>query len=126
MHRDPLRTVRLRPYARGKGPTFALYTWTTGKTDNRGQSEIAYRLTMRENGRTCVVFDGADFYGSPMHADDADATIAALLMFLCLRPGDTDADFFADYNATQKAFCALHAEALGMEAAARFEKDGAR
>ena len=40
-----------------------------------------------------------------MHADDADATLRALLGFLTLRPGDTDADYFDGYTQRQRAFC---------------------
>jgi hypothetical protein len=40
---------------------------------------------------------------------------------LILRPGDTDADYFADYTDGQRAFCAAHAEALACEVYSRFE-----
>ena len=51
-----------------------------------------------------VLFHGDDFGPSPMHADDSDATLRALLGFLTLRPGDTDREYFAHYTPRQRAF----------------------
>lgn len=42
------------------------------------------------------------------------------MSFLTLRPGDTDSDYFKDYNETQKEFCAQHAESLACEVQNRF------
>ena len=75
----------------------ALRTWDTGRTA-RGRTCIGYQLTDAD-GR--VIFTGDDFRPSPCHAD---ATLRALLGFLTLRPGDTDADYFADYTPAQLAF----------------------
>jgi hypothetical protein len=36
-----------------------------------------------------------------LHADDSLETVASLLTFLTLRPGDTDADYFAGYTPAQ-------------------------
>lgn len=111
-----LRTIRLTPYRPGQGPTFTLRMWDTGRTDRRGQSLLAYEL--RAAGHT--LFRGEDFAGSPLHADDSDATVAALLGFLTLRPGDTDREYFADYTPEQLAFVEAHAEHLSFEAQKRF------
>jgi hypothetical protein len=119
-----LRAMVFRPYRKGLA-TFRLETWTTGSMDERGQSRIAYKLTqvgpeMRYGIlRRDTIFHGTDFCGSPLHADDSDATMAILMNFLTLRPGDTDADYFKDYTDAQKAFCQEHAEALSMEVTAR-------
>jgi hypothetical protein len=119
---DTLRTVTLSPYHRDYGPRFTLTIADTGRSDHRGQTVIAYRLTMREPGakRSTVVFSGDDFAGSPMHADDSDATVASLLTFLCLQPGDTDAGYFARYTQAQLDWAAQHAEALSQAASERF------
>jgi len=114
--RSHLRTVVLRPYITGLGPVFYLKLWAADRTDWRGQTRIAYEL--RQDGK--VLFSGADFCGSPLDADDSDATVAALLGFLTLRPGDTDAEYFENYTPEQLEFCSLHAEALGIEALRRF------
>lgn len=112
MNLSTLRVCRFRPYRPGMGPSFGLTTWATDGTDDRGQTQIAYRLTMRDNAVTTVLFDGTDFHGSPMHADDSDATVVALMEFLTLRPGDTDADYFANYTPAQMAYVTAHAESL--------------
>lgn len=130
---DILRVVLFRPYRKGMGPAFVLTMWHTRATDDRGQTYIGYRLTQAIARRThtqpkqcpgeyaaLVVFEGRDFAGSPMHADDSDATVNGLMGFLTLRPGDTDAEYFADYSPAQKEFCEQHAESLSCEVQARF------
>lgn len=121
--RDILRRVRLTPYRKGYGPTFTLIMWATDRTDSRGQTRIGYELRQHEHGRTAVLFTGEDFAGSPLHADDSDSTVAALLGFLTLRPGDTDREYFDDYTPEQRAYCDAHAETLNGEVYARFGKD---
>lgn len=95
---DILRDVRLETLT---GRAWRLTTWDTGRQDRRGQAYIGYRLVSPE-GRT--VFEGEDFAGSPMNADDSDATLRALLGFLTLKPGDTDSEYFESYTAEQREF----------------------
>jgi hypothetical protein len=120
---DKIRSVILTPYRKGAGPRFRLTMWDTGTYDHRGCTRIAYQL--REVGGP-VIFAGEDFSGSPMHADDSDATVAGLLGFLTLKPGDTDADYFADYTPEQRAFCEAHAEVLAWAAEVRFVEKSRR
>ena len=115
-----VRTVRLTPYRKGLGPRFTLKVVDTGRTDARGCSVLAYVLKQREGGQTSVLLEGTDFRPSPLHADDSNATVAALLGFLTLRPGDTDEEYFLGYTRTQLEFCAQHAEALSAESFSRF------
>lgn len=117
-----LRVCRFTPYRRGMGPTFTLTMRDAGTTDSRGVTTIAYRLTMREPGakRATVLFDAADYHGSPMHSDDSDDNVHGLMGFLTLRPGDTDAEYFEGYTAEQRAYCSAHAEALSCEVDSRF------
>ena len=79
-----------------------LTMYDTHVRDSRGQTIIGYSLMVDGN----VMFEGEDFAGSPMHADDSDACVRALLCFLTLRPGDTDAGYFAEYTEDQRAWCA--------------------
>lgn len=90
---DSLRHVRLE-----SGHT--LRTWDTHRTRD-GRTRIAYEL---RDPSGAVLFAGDDFRPSPMHADDSDATLRGLLGFLFLRPGDTDAEYFAEYSPAQLAF----------------------
>jgi predicted RNA-binding Zn-ribbon protein involved in translation (DUF1610 family) len=123
MSHSHLRTVRFSPYRRGAGPTFTLTMRDAGTTDNRGVTTIAYRLTMREPGasKSAVIFDAADYHGSPGHGDDSDQNVEGLMGFLTLRPGDTDEEYFASYTPEQLAFAASHAEALSGEVSFRFQ-----
>jgi len=114
-----LRRVILRPYLPGRGPAFTLTLWETGERDRNGKERLRYRLTKSgaPGKPASEVFDGDDFYASPLHALDSDATVRAVLGFLTLKPGDTDAD------AAQAAFARDHAEALDSEARHRFGED---
>lgn len=80
-----------------------------------GKSELHYVLFDETEpfGRG-IVFEGDDFHPSPLHAVDSDETVAALLGFLSLRPGDTDSEYFADYSDDQVAWRDRRAEDLGM------------
>lgn len=89
---------------------FRLELGDTGRRDWRGQSRLAYRFT--DGGS--LIFEGDDFAGSPLHADDSDATVAALLAFLSFRPGDTDADYFASYTPAQLDWARANGEELSL------------
>jgi len=94
---EPLRNVRL-------DTGHELRTWDTGRTTGRSmmaRTNIGYEL---RDPAGIAVFRGEDFGPSPLHADDSDDVLRALLGFLTLRPGDTDADYFADYSAPQLEF----------------------
>ena len=110
---DILRDETYEPYK--DGPCFRLETWATPRLDRRGQTIIGYRLTQIEvDGEQATIFEGEDFAGSPLHADDSDETLRSLLGFLTLRPGDTDREYFDSYSERQLAFAGDHAEALSM------------
>lgn len=100
---DVLREVELAGHR--------LVTWDTGRTDWRGQSVIGYQLFAPDGG---VVFEGEDFAGSPMHAIDSDATLRSLITFLSLRPGDTDDEYFEDYDEDQLDWADEWGETLSM------------
>lgn len=124
---DVLRICVFHPYAMEHGPHFVLSMYDTGRTDRRGQSIIAYRLNMitgpwrlYTDRQRVTLFEAEDFSGSPMHADDSDATVKALMSFLCLRPGDTDADYFASDTEVQREYRETHAEALYAAVCNRF------
>lgn len=121
MARELLRSVRLTAH---DGYRYTLTLRDSGEVDSRGRTRIAYRLTWRgpnaEACRAVVLFEGADFSGSPMHADDSDDSVAGLLSFLTCRPGDTDPEYFASYTQAQLDWCEQHAEYLSYAVMERF------
>jgi hypothetical protein len=90
---------------------YTLRTWDTNRTDSHGKSLLGYELS---DGGGQVIFGGEDFRCSPVVALDSDDCLRSLLGFLTLRPGDTDADYFADYTADQMAFAESDAESLSL------------
>lgn len=120
MRHEILRTIILAPYAKGNGPRFTLQTRDTGRFDGT-HSTLAYTLSMKLPGKPrTVIFEGAD-YGVPSHqCIDSDDAVRGLLVFLTLRPGDTDSEYFEGYTDAQRAFCEEHAEALAMASYDRF------
>jgi hypothetical protein len=100
---DTLRKIALAHYI--------LTLWATTRTDDRGQTVLGYRLEAPDGA---TIFEGEDFCGSPLHADDSDETLAALLGFLTLRPGDTDREYFDAYTPAQLDFAESEGEYLGL------------
>lgn len=90
---------------------YVLTLWATPRVDRRGQTVLGYSFV---DPQGVTVFEGEDFAGSPLHADDSDATLRSLLGFLTLRLGDTDREYFADYNERQVAFRDNEAEMLSL------------
>jgi len=117
---DLLREVRFHPYRLGCGPTFTLRLYAPPYGLCGDDAHLGYELSQCENGRTTVLFEGADFRPSPLHGWDSDQAISALMGFLTLRKGDTDAEYFEAYTITQATFRDTHAELLDVEVRARF------
>lgn len=82
---------------------FKLELYDTYQT-RYGKSILAYRFFDHANGVN-LVFEGADYGCSPLHAIDSDAALADLLGFLSLRPGDTDSEWFESYTPAQLEWC---------------------
>lgn len=111
-----------------------LTTWDNHTTANTGQCQLRYTFTAPDaqcpacaapvipctslaltGWHMCpthgavtatypVLFCGTEYGCAPSHAIDSDAALLGLLAFLCLRRGDTDADYFAEYTAEQTAW----------------------
>lgn len=92
---EHLRTWKHGPYK--------LELYDTYRTDHLGKCILSYAFYHADYGEE-PIFQGADFSCSPMHAIDSDATVGALLGFLSLRPGDTDAEYFEHYTDRQMKF----------------------
>ena len=89
---------------------FRLELYDTYQT-RYGKSQLAYQFFHKE----VLVFEGADYGPSPLHSIDGDLSVAGLLSFLSLRPGDTDREYFADYTAELLSFAQQYGEELSLE-----------
>lgn len=84
-----------------KTHTFDGYTVTLkalNRRDRHNHIMVAYEFITPE-GET--LFKGEDLGASPMHAPESLDSAKALLSFLTLKPGDTDADYFDSYTLRQ-------------------------
>lgn len=118
---EKVRTVHFTPYQKGMGPRFTLHLYDVNATDSAGRYGVGYRLLMgREVVFECLNSEGCA-YGH--HSVDGDAAVRNVMGWLTLRPGDTDAEYFAAYTPEQLEFCSSHAEALQSEVMFRFGED---
>lgn len=118
-----LRRCRFAPYRKGMGPTFTLTIWEASPMQTSyygGRVKLGYRLTMREGGKSSVLFEGEDFSCASHVAIDSDECVRSLMTFLTLRPGDIDSEYFANYTPAQLEYCQQHAEALDLAVTTRF------
>ena len=91
---------------------FILFLYDTHQMKGN-KSRLAYEL-YDETFDEGPVFRGDDFGCSPLHAIDSNQAVAALLGFLSLRPGDTDAEYFDDYSPEQLEWAETRGELLGL------------
>lgn len=92
----------------------------------------AHRFT---SGHTTIEFElvvagsvlwprGSTTIGTPAHVSvDGDEAKALALSLFELRPGDTDADFFADYTPEQLAFVERYSDSFWCARTERFGED---
>lgn len=92
-------------------------------------SKMSYRLTMTDTGEKLVdghgivhykfestapdqvtIFEGSDYFPSPLNRPLSDKSVNDLMGFLTLKQGDTDSEYFKDYNITQMLFRDAEAE----------------
>lgn len=123
MYRDIIRRCLFRPYGPGK-TVFTLVMWDTHRVDSTNHTKLGYRLMLREPGaKPVTVFEGKDFGCPSCTAIDSDECVNSLMGFLCLQYGDTDREYFDGYTELQHAFREQHAEYLGYEVQARYERE---
>lgn len=60
-----------------------------------GGEKCSFEMKLRGE----VIANGNDFRPSPIHNIDDDLSMISLLSFLCVRPGDTDPEYFAEHTA---------------------------
>ena len=61
-----------------------------------------------------LIFEGDQYRAGRMTEPDSPEAAGGLLGFLCLKPGDTDADYFKDYTPEQLRFVEQHGDELYM------------
>jgi hypothetical protein len=121
--KEILRKCYFKPMLKGY-PTFTLETYSLGYNFARGKEQIGYTLKMHKaKGKTVLLFEGDEFYCSPLVAIDSNDAIKCLMSFLTLRKGDTDAEYFEKYTEEQKEYCEQYAEYLSMEVSGRYGYD---
>lgn len=76
---------------------FTLRLYDTHQRDMYGKSQLAYQFKDRNK----IIFEGSDFYPSPLYAIDSLECVYSLLGFLSLQYGDTDREYFDKYNQLQ-------------------------
>lgn len=97
----------------------SITAYDRGQTYPGGRTKIFYQLSV--DGRVLFPGDGRSHGGVGMsHTDDGDASKENAVAFFCLKPGDTDADFFADYTPEQLAWVTANGEELYMLKCDRF------
>jgi len=110
----PERLHWLRTATHGE---FRLDVWDSGERAAGGEIELAYRLCVAGGGRWILALAGEGF-GAPVNGElGSDATLAAIIGFCALRPGEADPDFFDRYTTRQLAFAEEHGETLALWAA---------
>lgn len=87
---------------------FRLEMFGTDTFDRRGVEYVAYELYHEGE----LIFEGDDYSPSPLHEPAGDYSVAGLLSFLSLKPGDTDPEWFDTYTPAQLAWAEAHAEHL--------------
>lgn len=60
------------------------------------------------------IFQGSDYSPSPLHGPYSRESIANLLGFLSVKPGDVDPEYFKDYTPDQMRFVTEHGEELSV------------
>ena len=93
---------------------FRLELFTTVSTTGDERPAVVYRFwdLSADAGRARPVFEVADWHPSILHAVDGTESVRGLLGFLCLRPGDVEADYFASYTPRQLTWRDARAEDL--------------
>ena len=90
---------------------FRFVTYDANNTDRFDKYAIGYFFFHKDGS---LLFQGEDFYCSPLYAIDSDDACRSLLGFLTLQSGDTDDEYFDDYTQEQLDFSDTYAENLSL------------
>lgn len=121
---DPAFTLRVRLYRPEHDPrliTITAYDDLVPGWDPAGR----VRLTCEVRHGSTVVFPKGQLTCALHAASDGIGAKELVMALVAMRPGDTDADYFADYTPEQLAWVTEHGEALSCEREARYcDEDG--
>lgn len=91
------------------GKPYRLEMWYLGTYPLEwGRVRVGYRFHHGEE----LIFEGDEYSPSPSMVFDGDESVAGLLGFFGVRPGDTDPEYFEDYTERQLEWVARHADTL--------------
>jgi hypothetical protein len=93
-HHDVLRNVRVNGYR--------LLVWDDHTRYSTGQYRVRYAFFLPRARKPLFL---GECGVAPHDPIDSDAALVGILGWLTLKPGDTDADFFADYTPDQLDWC---------------------
>lgn len=100
-----LRVVRI------EDTDVVLWTWDTGRRFGTGQCRVGRRFIVAGE----IIFEDEECGVAPSDPVDSDDALVGILSWCCLKPGDTDADFFEEYTPEQLAWAESDAcEELGL------------
>ena len=91
------------------------YGWTSG-WDSAGR----VKLTCEVKHGSEVIFPAGQLYCALHGTSDGIEAKELVMSLVAMRPGDTDADYFADYTPDQLAWATEHGETLSMERERRY------
>lgn len=91
------------------GYGFKVELFDSNERDRYGKWAVPFKFYHKGE----LIFENT-LWASPMHATDNRETLAAVLCFCSLKPGDTDSEFFADYSERQLEWCQEWGETLGL------------
>lgn len=114
-------TLRIRLYRKEHDPrviTIVAYEdkWDLASSHGRIDVEVRHggKVIFPRGQLHCAVSKACG------HSSDGMAARELVMSLVAMRPGDTDADYFADYTPEQIEWCEEHGEALDMERMARY------
>lgn len=112
---NPEHDRRLITIAAFDGPVENKYGWTSG-WDSAGR----VKLTCEVKHGSEVIFPAGQLYCALHGTSDGIKAKECVMSLVAMRPGDTDADYFASYTPEQIAWVTEHGEALDGERERRY------
>lgn len=113
MYEDLNRLFTLRVPAFKGEPMIVIHAWDANHVDSTGHARID--VEVRQGGK--VIFARGDTWCAVNGSTSLDGIAAKELVMslVAMKPGDTDADYFAGYSADQLEWCERYGEHIGCE-----------